>query len=238
MKTVLVLSAILAAVCSGYGAEPYNLLSPVSGIEEGEFEFVLQHRFFGAAFKNEPLETFFGLDNGANAMVAINYSPWRGISLGAFHSRLGRTHGLLSRWHGSLLPPLLLGVEAGLTSFKPAANADREMGIVAAASLSMPLLNGRVRPTVSYAFDWNRENDGAGAGMEVALSRSTALFGEYFPWSGEGRNDCYSLGARYTTWGHQFHLGLTNGSGIGIYEQLEGSSSGDLSFGLSVRRKF
>lgn len=237
MKISAVLMALLTGIGFAYGAGLLNLVSPETGLEKGDFEFIMHHRFFGAALKNEPFETFFGLDNGANAMVGFSYSPLNGITTGLFHSRLWKTNGLLCRWNGNP-SGIQLGIEAGLSSIKPTVNADRETGLIASASVAVPLLNGRIRPILNYAFDGNREENGAGLGLEAALTERTALFGEYFPQGDNDTKDCFGAGIRHATWGHQFQLGLTNSSGIGVYEQLTGSSTGDLSFALSVRRKF
>lgn len=240
MKT----ASLLIALCLAAGAQAYsgsflNLFNPITGTEQGDFEFSMNHRFFGAALKNDPMDTFFGLDSGANVRFGMRYYARDEFYIGMSHERLGNNNSINAGW--SMIPAqnLTIGIEAGYSSIKPSGSEDREGGIVATGSLSLLFLDGKLSPVFNYAFDGNRENDGPGLGLQFQAAEKLALFGEYYPAPDDGaEEDCFGVGARYNTWGHQFLLGLTNSSGIGIYEQLTGSNTQDLSFGLSVRRLF
>lgn len=238
MKTILLLLAI-TAVGQTYNGSFLNLYSPISGTSQGDFEFSMNHRFFSAALKDEPLESFFGLDSGANVRFGMRYYAGADFYLGASHTRLGHSNAVNAGWARVVGEDFEFGIEAGYFNTKPSSNADREGGLTATGSFSVSLLDSRLRPVLNYAFDGYRENNGAGFGIDFQVAEKISLFGEYFPSSNEDSpEDCFGFGSRYNTWGHQFLLGLTNSSGIGIYDQLEGSNTRDLSFALSIRRVF
>ena len=236
---IIILALVLTAGAQAYSGSFLNLCSPISGTEQGNFEFSMNHRFFGAALKNDPMDTFFGLDSGANVRFGMRYYAREDFYLGVSHARLGNNNSISAGWSILPAPNLTLGIEAGYSSIKPAGDEDREGGIMATGSLSLSFLSGKLTPVFNYAFDGYRENNGAGLGIEFQAAERLALFGEYYPASADdAEENCFGLGARYNTWGHQFLLGFTNSSGIGIYEQLAGSDSQDLSFALSIRRLF
>lgn len=240
MKTAaVVLLVSIAAVAQTYSGSFLNLYSPITGTEQGDFEFSMNHRFFGAALKNDPMDTFFGLDSGANVRFGMRYYAGNDFYMGVSHERLGNNNSVNAGWSILPSPNLTVGIETGYSSIKPAGDADREGGIMAAGCVSFSFLNGKLRPVFNYAFDGYRENNGAGFGIDFQAAERLAFFGEYYPASDEGQeDDCFGMGARYNTWGHQFLLGLTNSPGIGVQEQLAGSYTQDLSFALSIRRLF
>lgn len=240
MKTIIIILAVaLAAAAQTYNGSFLNLYSPISGTSQGDFEFSMNHRFFGAALKNDPLDSFFGLDSGANVRFGMRYYAREEFYLGVSHARLGNTNSINAGWSTSPAANLNIGIEGGYSSVKPSSSQDREGGIMATGSISLSFLQGKLRPVFNYAFDGYRENNGAGFGIEFQAAERLALFGEYYPAAADGAvEDCFGMGFRYNTWGHQFLLGLTNSSGIGIYEQLAGSYTQDLSFALSIRRLF
>lgn len=237
--TILILALTFPVIAQTYSGSFLNLYTPISGTGQGDFEFSMNHRFFGAALKDEPLDTFFGLDNGANVRFGMRYYARDDFYLSASHARLGNNNSVNAGWSIDPAPSMEFGVECGYASIKPSSSEDREGGIMFTGSFSLSTLQGRLKPVFNYAYDGNREESGPGLGIEFQAAERLALFGEYYPAADDGaEEDCFGFGARYNTWGHQFLFGLTNSYGIGIYEQLAGSNTQDLSFALSIRRLF
>ena len=53
MRSIIIILALaLTAGAQAYSGSFLNLYSPISGTEQGNFEFSMNHRFFGAALKN------------------------------------------------------------------------------------------------------------------------------------------------------------------------------------------
>ncbi len=240
MKTITLI-LLLTALAFGqvYTGSFLNLHSPITGVSRGDFEFAMNHRFFGAALKNDPLDSFFGLDNGANVRFGIRYYATDRVYIGGSHARLGNNNSIYAGWSAAPAGNLLVGIEAGYSSVKPSSSADREGNINAVGSASIGLFQDKLRPVINLAYDGYRENTGAGFGIRYQVAERLALLGEYYPAAEEDAGeDCFGMGMRYNTWGHQFLLGLTNTSGIGVFDQIAGSNTQDLSFALSVRRLF
>lgn len=240
MKYLLITMIAIAGVsASEYRGAFLNLPTPVNGISGSGLELAVNHRFFGYAFKNDPLETFFGLDNGANVSFDIRYFPADDFYLKYGHTRLWHRNTISAGMSYTAVQPLQLLGEVGYTSIKPGSAADWEGGLLATLSASAWLLKDRVRPVVNFAYDGNREESGPGFGLEVTLTDNISVSGEYFPAAVDNAdNDCFSFAGRYSTWGHQFILGLSNSAGIGPWDQLAGSSTGDVSVAFSIRRMF
>lgn len=234
---------LLAAICgmaAAYGDNFFNLDTPLYGLSEGDYEFSMNHRFYGAALKDDPLKSFLGLDDGANVRFGLRYVAMSGFDIGISHERAGHAYTLTAGWSGAIVPvDIELGASAGYTSVEYNATDGREGGLIASLCVAARLFGSRVRPVVNYAYDGYREDSGPGFGLEVGTTEKLSILGEYFPVIGDDNGnmeDCFSIGARYSTWGHQFLLGFSNSQGIGTRGQLMGAPTNDLTIALSIRR--
>ena len=229
---------LLCGVAAGYGGSFTNLLAPTYDVASGNIELSVDHRFFGAAFKDDPLDSFFGMDDGANVALSVRYFAANEFYVGYEHKRLGHVHTLLGGWQ-NILPSMTFEFSAlaGYKSVKFSSNEDRESGMIATGSISAWFLNGKFRPVFNYSFDGYQDESGMGFGLELSATENISLLGEYFPSAGEGdEEDCFSFGCRYTTWGHQFNFSLSNSSGIGSRDMIMGTSDGDLSVSMGIKR--
>jgi len=239
MRYFILLAAISACAlgASDYYGGFLNLLAPVNGLSQGSFELQVNHRFFGEAFKNDPLENFFGLDNGANVGFEARYFATGDLYFSYGHTRLLHGNRFSAGWVEPELGPVSLEVRAGYEAVKPSSQEDWDGGLTAEAGVSAMLLQDRLRPVVNFAYDGYLEEGGPGFGLEFYLMENMSLMGEYFPAAAEGAiEDCFSMGARYSTWGHQFIVALTNSHGIGPRGQLAGAADADLSMAFTIRR--
>ena len=240
MKSLMLIAAFAAlGAAQVYNGSFLNLRAPISGMDQGDIEFTMNHRFFGAAFKNDPDESFFGLDDGANVRFGVRYNLRHDITLGASHARLGSRNTITACWTGYPADNLSVVLEGGWSTMKPTGSSDRENGVLATAAVSLFFLQDKLQPVFNYAIDDNRDLSGVGMGLSFQAAERLALFGAFYPADNEeAEHDCFEFGVRQNTWGHQFLLGFTNSSGIGIYDQFQGSNTQDLSFALSIRRLF
>lgn len=235
---------LVAVPLLGYGPGMLNIETPSPSVERGSIEFRLNHRFYGSALKDEPLETFFGMDNGANVGVELGWFPVDGLEVRAGHVRSGREYGLSGHW-SAYIDRFQASFSMGFSSVKPAANQDREGGLTLLGAFSAPFASDRVTPTLNYSYHQRLDRHGPGFGLSVGLSDNTALVGEYFPVVDRDADDpailsedVFSFGVRRTTWGHQFVICLGNGKGVGPHGQLNGAATNDLSVAFTVRRMF
>ncbi|MBN1434753.1 hypothetical protein JW921_08340 [Candidatus Fermentibacterales bacterium] len=224
-----------------------NMVVPYLGMDEKSFELSLCHRFYGRAFEDEPFDTFFGMDAGANVAVGMRYfySPQFDFELG--HTRAGKQLRAGAGWNEALSGSLRSRVFAGYVSEEWSEEDGRHGGLVAGVTLSGYTLGGRARPVFSYFYDGIDERHGIGVGIEMAASPTVSLLGEYFPIldrddeEPEGTvlpEDAWDAGIRLATPGHQFLFIVGNGHGIGSTDQLRGTMDNDLYLGFSIRRLF
>jgi len=243
MKVAAMLLAITFPLAA-YGPGMFNIETPAPATEEGSIELRLNHRFYGAALKDEPIETFFGMDNGANVAAELGWFPVGGLEIRAGHVRSWKEYTLGGHW-STFVDSFEASFSLGYFSVKPAANQDREGGLTLLGAFSAPFADGRVIPTVNYAYDGRTERHGPGFGLSLGLGENTALIGEYFPVVERDEDDplilpedSFSFGVRRTTWGHQFVFCLGNSTGIGPRGQLNGAATNDLALGFTIRRMF
>ena len=238
--TILAIAFPLAA----YGPGMLNIETPAPATGQGSLELRLNHRFYGAALKDEPIETFFGMDIGANVGAELGWFPVSGLEIRAGHVRSLKEYTLGGYW-STYVDGFEAAFSMGYSSVKPVANQDREGGLTLLGAFSAPFAEGRVIPTVNYSYDGRTERHGPGFGLSFGLGENTALIGEYFPLLDRDEDDPsilpedpFSFGVRRTTWGHQFVFILGNSTGIGPRGQLNGAATNDLALGFTIRRMF
>lgn len=239
LAALLIIS--LMAFASDYQGAMLNLMAPVSGLSEGSFEVTVNHRFFGEAFDDSPLESFFGMNDGANVAFGIRYFPRGHVYLSYQNGISARSHSFELGWVETDLEPAVMEFNAGYHTFRTGStsNGDWEGGLTATFGLSAFLAGDRVRPVVNYAYDGYREEGGPGFGLEFYVMEDMSLWGEYFPAADDAaENDCFSFGSRYSTWGHQFIVALTSNPWIGPQAQIMGAPGDDLAVGFQIRRMF
>lgn len=237
MTAILIIAA--AASAQTYNGSFLNLPAPLYGAKTGDFEFYMNHRFFGEAFGDNTGDSFFGLDDGANVNFGLRFYARDDIYVSASHKRLGSRNTLMAGWSASPLDNISFCVEAGWSTVKPTSTGDREDGLLLDGSIAISFLQDKFHPVISFGLDDDRDLSGFGLGASFQATERFAILGEYYPADNDdSEHDCFAFGGRYNTWGHQFLLGLTNTTGIGIFDQLEGSSTDELSFAIAVRRLF
>lgn len=239
IAVMMLLFGILTA--SDYQGAMLNLMTPVNGIDEGTFEVVVNHRFFGKAFEDEPLVTFFGMDGGANVSLGLRYFPLDHAYVSYEKGISARSHTIEIGWVESVLEPARVECNAGYHTFRTGLgdNAEWDGGMTITLGVSAMLVQNRIRPVINYAYDGYLEEGAPGFGLEFNVMDNMSLWGEFFIAADDAaENDCLSFGTRYSTWGHQFLLALTNSPWIGPQGQIMGAMDGDLKVGFQIRRMF
>ncbi|MBN2586318.1 MAG: hypothetical protein JXR55_03415 [Candidatus Fermentibacteraceae bacterium] len=242
MKYLLVAMILSgAAAASEYQGALFNMMAPVEGISRGDFEISVNHRFFGEAFDDSPLESFFGMDESANVAFGIRYFPMENAYLSYENGISAHSHAIELGWVESALEPVLIEFNAGYCTFRTGTPSDGDWdgGMTGTIGASTRLFRNMIRPVVNYAFDGYREEGGPGIGLEFYAMEYMSLWGEYFVATDDAaENDCFSFGSRYSTWGHQFILALTNNPWIGPQGQIMGTPTNDVHVGFQIRRMF
>jgi len=235
-------AAFLSAAASGYENGMLNLEVPYVGMPKGSLELSVNHRFLGDAFE-DPFGDFFGMDLGANVSIRLKYFVLDEVDIRFSHTTAMKRITAGAGWSRALGGPDLEScIVVGYTSVEPLPDQDREGGFISQVMLSAGPFGGRFIPVASYAYDDYTGESGPGFGLEIMVSDRFSLTGEYFPvvdrQEEDFEEDAFSFSGRYNTWGHQFMLGFSNSQGIGIWDQLSGVPSNDMTLSFSIRRLF
>ena len=225
-----------------------NLKCPAD-LESGQGEIKIQHRFRGD-ITDDPLDSFFGIDSGANVGIGLRYTVWSRLELGI--SRLtNRKEIILGAGYGYARPGIPIRSQIDVQFFRyeefdlEIGALDKKKGVFALYSLQTEPIFDRITPVMNVAYDSKEEELGAGFGLAVNVFENTGILqkvsviGEYFPTTSKKENDkAFAFGIRIETYGHHFDLILGNSSELSERRLMTGTAADiDLSFGFNIRRR-
>ena len=230
-----------------------NLERP-RALEAGQSQFIIQHRFYGA-MDDQPLDSFFGLSEGATVDLGFRVSPVKKLEIRLHHTFLNNTS-LNSEYRlgaGVSFSPLIPGcrAQAGFdwVSFKSGRfvegfwKEDRESVWFGRIELQGPTV-ARLTPVVNAGFDSDNRKTGFGIGLDCAVVRNVSVIGEFLPiadrasWEGSRSVDCFAAGVQVKTYGHHFLFQIGNSTDIGLRRMMRGAPNRDLKFGFGIKRLF
>jgi len=243
------LTAVLVATSSfAYQLGMYNMEVP-SALERSSKEFTVRHRFYGI-LTEDPVDNFFGLDQGANVSIGCKYVVLQGLEAEVGYTR---DHGeyvaglAYSRDIHKLNLSGRLGTE--FFSFEKTGQSETRENFFYHLVLQGDMLQGRLRHLASTGYDGYNERFGFSLGLSAGLFRNGGVLdeirvlGEYYPVPRGGGDDsflgeknCFAFGVGLGTWGHQFIFMAGNTTEIGMRRVMLGTDSGDLHFGFTIRR--
>ena len=242
-------SVFLLLVVSMLGAfEPsmLNLTTP-SHLENTEAVFKITHRFYGQV-DNDPLETFFGLDAGANVSLGMRYALLPRLELNASYTRLQKEY-VLGASYAYFFPQMYVGgqLDVQFFSFKGIGVEERNENFFYALSLQTEPLFGIIRPVINAGFDGYNEKFGVAFGIsmgkdiDIGPLNRIDLIGEYYPVLDRddeihGSENSFVFGIKAATYGHNFMLLVGNNSQISARRLMLGTASNDMYFGFNVHR--
>ena len=242
MKTAMVLpaAALLCAAAAG-AVYPENgmmdIETPLLGLEQGDIEVSVDHRFLGDAFE-DPFEDFFGADIGANVRLGARMILPSRLDLGVSYTRYGSVWGASAGWSGAAAG-LGLRAQAGFYSLEVAVD-ERESGGMLEASVEPVERLWRLQPVVSGGYDTRTEMPGLALGGDLLLGDSYSLWGEVMPVVGDEEEtadkSAFAFGVTVRTYGHQFMFGLGNSTGMRLRGTMAGAADSDLRLSFRIRR--
>lgn len=225
----------------------FNMKSP-TGIEPGQSELKIQHRFYGK-INEEPLKTLFGMYTGANVGLGIRYVVLSGLEIDADYTNYNK-ESTFGASYTYLFPLIMLRSQVGFSyygyeTYNLDVNQDERVNnIFTFLSLQSEPMLKRFLPILNISYDLGEQYLGLGFGANfiilerVGTLRKMILIGEYFPSKKDnGNKNCYSFGLRLETYGHHFDFLLGNSSEIGIRRLMLGTTRQEgLYFGFNIKR--
>lgn len=247
IASVMLFVCIVAAL-AGYQHSGINLVSP-SVLNAREAEFNLGHRFYGTVWE-DPLDTFFGMNAGANVQVGYRQNFGHGAEARAAYTRKFNQYEVGASW--SFLPadyPLQAQADIAYVSFAIPQMDERRGNFRYTLSAQNKPLWDRLVMTVNAGYEGYYERFISGVGVAVLATESVALIGEYYPTldresasdqlsANLGAHDAFALGIKIDTYGHNFIFSVGNADHFEIGRQSLGTNNANkLRFGFNIRRR-
>lgn len=242
--SIIIIVFITPNLLLPYEASMPNIKVP-SNLNKNQMEIIIQHRFYGE-LTNEPLDTLFGMTQGANVGLGIRDVVFPGFEINASYI-LGQQEYYIGANYTLLIPKIILKTQLniGYFNFKKSPE-NREGSIFALVSLqSEPLLN-RLIPAVNIGYDGYFQGIGFGAGLRIDILEKLSLMGEFFPLITGGKahpeelgeTGSFTIGLMLTTSGHQFTISTGNSYEIGPRRMMTGAFGSNLYLGFNIQRLF
>jgi hypothetical protein len=250
MKSIIIYVLILFVPGSLFAYElgTFNLTSPTS-LEKGQGEIKIRHRFYGEV-DEEPLDTFLGMDIGANVGIGIRYQvlPKAEFNISRYRNQKELTFGVSYALIFSDVP-IQSQIDVQYFRYKEfnfvTNSEENQNGVFGLLSLRTdPILN-RFTTVVNLGYNSDNEEFGAGIGLAfmvleyMGLLQRLSIVGEYYPITEESLEDrSFAFGIRVETYGHHFDFILHNNSEIGVKRLMAGTlPETNLRFGFNIKRR-
>lgn len=232
----------------GYENSFFGLVSPTQ-LNDWEAEISIRHRFRGA-FDEEPFDTFFGMNTGANVALFYRQAFIRKLELKLGYIKDNNEYTTDASW---CFTPSDFPVQAQTNieyfSYQDFINPEERHKnfLFLLAAQNKPLYDRLIlNANIGYDTEEERFVSGFGAGV-IILPALTYMF-EYYPvWDRDSatgnlqyllrKHDCFSTGIKLDTYGHHFMFILGTNEGMTLRQSTMGSYLKDLKFGFNVQRQ-
>ena len=241
--TVLCLTSSLVAFESGQ----LSLDTP-NVLKKNEGSFNIRHRFYGEI---DDAEKFLGTDDGGNMNFVLKYALADNLLVGIDHSRAENAYGI-----GMEYAQDFKWIKAGirLNGFRlNNSNFEKtQKSYFINTSLQSKNYFDHLQFTANIGYDAYSNHHIAGVGVDLnvnnfipflTFTEKVSLLAEYYPQIDKvegvsGKNDAYSYGVKFQTYGHHFEILATNASNMDTRTMSLGTNSDDIHFGFNISRKF
>lgn len=225
-----------------------NLKVP-STLEKHDGVFTVQHRFYGP-IDEEPLDTFLGMDIGANVGLDLRYAIWPKLEVHASRIRFQKEY-TLGASYALFFPSLFLRSQVGLEffNFEKSPLTERRRNVFYQLVLQSEPIGHAITPVLNIGYDGYNERIGIGLGAYVGyevdwgMLQHISLIGEYYPVLNEdeqltGAEDSFAMGVQLQTYGHRFCFMVSNSTDIGVRRLMLGTDTNSPHFGFGIQRLF
>lgn len=223
-----------------------NLRVP-TGLEKKQMLVIIQHRFYGKINEN-PIDTHFGIDLGANVCIGMRYRILSNIDLGGSYTRSQKEY-TMGAGYAISIPQIFLKSQVGIQYFdyKMPEISERRRNLFYNLALQSEPIFGKIMPVVNAGYDGYNKRFGFGAGVAIGFNldfsylRKLEIIGEYYPVferdsTVTGPKNSFACGLKLSTFGHQFMFLISNNTEISARRLMLGASTNNLYFGFNVQR--
>ncbi|HIM94285.1 MAG TPA: hypothetical protein EYM49_04505 [Campylobacterales bacterium] len=249
MKKIITIGSILLMSQSLMAFESGQLsLDTPNVLKKNQGSFNIRHRFFGEI---DDAEKFLGMDDGGNMYLALKYAVADNLLVGVDHTRAENAYGIgLEYAHD--FKWIKAGVRVTGFRLNNANFEDTQKSYMLNGSLQTPNYFDHLNFTANVGYDAFYEHQILGFGVDLnvnnfmpflTFTEQVSLLAEYYPQVDKiegvsGKNDAYSFGVKFQTYGHHFEILASNSSSMDARTMSLGTDSDDLHFGFNINRKF
>ncbi len=213
----------------------------ISGLEKYAGELLIGHNFLGEVGEGE---TETGIGKGANVTLGTGFIPFPNLETAVYY-RFRHSEIWMDLGYSHNFKYLSLKAGAGYFTYKEIGLEDRRNNFVFFAVAESPELFGRINLTLNGSYDNYNRQPGMGVAASFRIVDGFYLVGEFIPLlreNGENRNvkekHIYSASLRIVTWGHHFHIFITNTVENDFRRTTLGAESYSPHIGFRIKRRF
>jgi len=244
---LLIAVAFIISDLNAYQNSAPTLITPTS-LSPRESEINLAHRFYGPV-NEKPLDTFFGMNAGANVSLSLRHNFWKTLEAKAGYTRSGKQYELGAAYRFTPNDfPVQAQVDCRYFSFVQPADNERHGNLLYLVSAQTNPLAGRLITTLNAGYDGYYERLINGAGLQVLITEKLSLIGEYYPvWDRDsaptvvkqylGKYDAFCIALKADTYGHHFIFSVGNANGMDPRIQSLGTDNRELHMGFNIQRR-
>ncbi len=223
-----------------------NLKVP-SNLDQTDMVFSVFHRFYGE-ITEEPFNTFFGLDAGANVGIGLRYAVFPKLELNTSYTRYQKEY-VIGASYAHFFHQFFLRsqLDVQFFTYEMTGIEERQRNFFYNLAVQSEPLFRKITPTLNVGYDGYNESFGFGAGIDIGfdldirLIERVSVIGEYYPIIGRddvihGAENFFVTGLKIETYGHHFMLLVGNSSQIGTRRLILGTNTNDLFLGFNVNR--
>jgi hypothetical protein len=233
----------------GYQDNFLNLVTPTQ-LNDWDGEITISHRFYGNV-DEKPLDTFFGMDNGANTGLFFRKNFVKSLELQLGYSKAKNEYTITGSHRFTKADfPVQGQVNLQYFTFKELNQDKRRNNVLILAAVQNKPFKDKFILNMNIGYDGYYKRLVNGFGLGFKAKDNVSVLGEYYPvWDRNtatdklakylGKHDAYAFGFKYDTYGHQFTLMVGNSSESSVRKISMGTfSSSDLKFGFNIQRRF
>jgi len=248
MKRIIPLICLLT-LAGAFALEKSMLsLKLPSELDARQAQFFFQHRFYGK-IDEKPLDTFFGMSEGANARLGFRVRLVKNVEVVVSHVFRDNEYALAAGYAFSVPGlPVFGQVDAEVFTNKryyfimDGVIQKRKRFAAFRFDLTSNAILKLLTPVVNLGYDTDRKRTGLGLGLDIAITPKYSLIGEYYPrlkkdgYEDGQMFDSFAVGLKVQTYGHHFLFHIGNNTEIGTRKLMAGSTVNDLFFGFGIQR--
>ena len=236
---ILTVIGCLNTPIMGYEHTMLNLRT-ASTLLPNQLVYGIEHRFLGNATK-DPLDNFFGLDEGANVRMGLRYSLKENVDIDWTYTTRPKEHAFGIGYSFGLLGPIKALAHARYFTFKLNGIEKRQKNVMYLLGIQHNEAFYGFTPVLNIAYDGYNKRTGAGVGVEYMFSEDQGLLLEWFTAHNRDNTTPHnSISASYKikSFGHRFMVSFANSTDIGTRRSFIGAENLDYTLGFEVSRLF